>query len=278
MRVKELFTWMHERHQIYVKRQRGESKPWTKDPILQRYRFCNVYRELDTVTRWIRENWRERHTHDADVWFAMVVARLVNWPDSLQAVGYPVPWSPQQFVEAMDSRKLAKLKVFTGAYMIHADAHHKGSKAAYLAEMVLTPMWNDRVLLRPRFGDTLAAFHRRLTQYRDMGDFMAGQVVADTKYTDNLLHSADWHRWATPGPGSMRGLSRVIFSSPSHKWSQGEWYENLQQLHAAITPLQQHFTMPPLHAQDLQNCLCEFDKYERVRLGEGKPRSLYPGV
>jgi hypothetical protein len=25
-----------------------------------------------------------------------------------------------------------------------------------------------------------------------------------------------------------------------------------------------------LHAADLQNCLCEFDKMERARLGEGK--------
>ena len=36
--------------------------------------------------------------------------------------------------------------------------------------------------------------------------------------------------------------------------------------------------MPMIHAQDLQNCLCEFDKYERVRLNEGRPRSNYPGL
>ena len=34
----------------------------------------------------------------------------------------------------------------------------------------------------------------------------------------------------------------------------------------------------PLHAQDVENCLCEFDKYERTRLGEGRPRSLYAGM
>ena len=36
--------------------------------------------------------------------------------------------------------------------------------------------------------------------------------------------------------------------------------------------------LPPIHAQALQNCLCEFDKYERVRLGEGRPRNNYPGI
>ena len=30
-----------------------------------------------------------------------------------------------------------------------------------------------------------------------------------------------------------------------------------------------------LHAADLQNCLCEFDKMERVRLGEGKPKRRF---
>jgi hypothetical protein len=30
-----------------------------------------------------------------------------------------------------------------------------------------------------------------------------------------------------------------------------------------------------LTLMDIQNCLCEFDKYERVRLGEGRPRSYY---
>ena len=32
---------------------------------------------------------------------------------------------------------------------------------------------------------------------------------------------------------------------------------------------------PLLTAHDVQFCLCEFDKYERVRLGEGRPRALY---
>ena len=30
-----------------------------------------------------------------------------------------------------------------------------------------------------------------------------------------------------------------------------------------------------LRAQDLQNCLCEFDKWMRVRLGEGKPKRRF---
>ena len=29
---------------------------------------------------------------------------------------------------------------------------------------------------------------------------------------------------------------------------------------------------------DIQNCLCEFDKYRRLQLGEGKVRARYDGA
>ena len=33
--------------------------------------------------------------------------------------------------------------------------------------------------------------------------------------------------------------------------------------------------MLPLEMRDIEHCLCEFDKYERTRLGEGRPRAKY---
>ena len=36
--------------------------------------------------------------------------------------------------------------------------------------------------------------------------------------------------------------------------------------------------MPEPHAQDVQNMLCEYDKLQRVRLGEGRPKQLFPGA
>ena len=33
--------------------------------------------------------------------------------------------------------------------------------------------------------------------------------------------------------------------------------------------------VPALEMRDIEHCLCEFDKYERTRLGEGRPRAKY---
>lgn len=282
--LKEFVTFIKERHAIYARRQAGKPKPWTKDPILQAYRFCNVYRELDAVTIWIRENWRDPFKNDPNVWFAMVVARVVNWPDSLYELssaisnGSKVDWSPRNFKLEMDSRKTRGEKVWTGAYMIHADAAPGLSKAGYYADRVLTPIWAERKVGTKAFSSSLSEAHTWLMQFRDMGSFMAGQVVADVKYTPMLRGAKDWWTWAAPGPGSLRGMSRVEFGDLGTKYTDASWRESLRTLQAKVDPLIMKADLPRLHAQDLQNCLCEFDKHSRVRLGEGRPRSKYPGV
>jgi hypothetical protein len=272
--VNRFFEFIHERYLIYVRKRAGKPKPWTEDKILQQYRFCNVYRELDTVTIWIAENWREPCKNDKDLWFAMCVARFVNWPETLEELGYPVPWDPGIFKVTLNRRAIADKKVFTGAYIIPAT----GPKINYVADKVLTPIWKARRLIRPKEGDQLKDFFARLNGHNGFGSFMTAQVVADIKYVEPLKSASDWIIWASSGPGSRRGLNRVCGRPKDSHWTETEWREKLSDLLMRIAPEIEDASMPLLHAQDLQNCLCEFDKYERVRLGEGRPRSKYPGV
>ena len=275
MRTKEMFYWIKERYAISQKKAAGKPKPWTTDPILQSYRFCNVHREDDTVTQWIRTNWREPHDADPNLWFAMCVARLINWPESLEEGGYPVPWKPASWTKKLDARKARGEKVFTGAYMIHADATPTASKCGYLAERVLTPLWDARKKVPT---GSLKELHEWFMMFRDMGSFMAAQVVCDTKYQTRWRGAPDWDTFAAPGPGSQRGLNRVFGYGVNDPWTPKRgWHTCLWQLKQEIDPLVAKAGIPYIHAQDLQNCLCEFDKYERVRLGEGRPRSKYPG-
>jgi hypothetical protein len=287
VRTEDLFRFISERYAVLQRRKQGLPKPWTQDPILQNYRFCNVYREDDTVTQWIKENWRDPHTNDPDVWFAMAVARYVNWPDTLADLGYPVPfWGPRRirpylhtmqehFEHTLTTRKNAGEKVWTGAYMIHAGKG--GSKIVHVSNEILMPLWEKRDYIREAMT-SCAHLQKRLTEFNGIGSFMAGQIVCDTKYTRLLDTALDWWEFAVEGPGSKRGLNRVMGRPVNQNWKEGEWFVTLCGLRAAILPMIQAAGMPPLHAQDLQNCLCEFDKYERVRLGEGRPRSNYDGV
>ena len=82
-----LVAWVKERESIRKKKEAGESPPYTNDPILRVYRFCNAFREDDAVTRWIFEHWLKPNKNDPDVWFAMTVARHLNLPGTLSELG-----------------------------------------------------------------------------------------------------------------------------------------------------------------------------------------------
>lgn len=278
MKIDELYHWITERHSIYLKKEAGLPKPWTEDKILQQYRFCNPYRENDAVTRWIRENWRNPHASDANLWFGMVVARLVNLPGCLEEIDWPIPWDSNSFVKRMHLRRARGLNTFNSAYIVSTNGRTM-DKAEYLADYVLTPMWNIRDKIAPRENDTLESFSHRLGGCIGMGTFMTGQVIADVKEAKGspLHEAADWYTWAAPGPGSKRGLNIVLERDMETPWGK-DWLPTLQLLHTIIAKKLLADGLPPLHAQDLQNCLCETFKWCKVSRGLGRPKSSYPGV
>jgi hypothetical protein len=107
-----------------------------------------------------------------------------------------------------------------------------------------------------------------------MGSFMAAQVVADLKNTKFLGDAEDYWSWAAPGPGSLNGLEACIGRRVVNV---AQFNIEINALYARIKPyLKPH--VPMLHMQDLQNCLCEFSKFERTLWGRGRPRSHYPGA
>jgi hypothetical protein len=265
--VQLLARWIAEREAIRTLKDAGKPKPWTKDPIFLDNKFCNVHREDDKVTKWIAEHWRKPHKADPDLWFAMVIARLLNRPTSLEALGYPARWKPARFIRMVHNLKAKGEPAFGSAYMVSTNGKPM-DKAEYLVNYVLNPLWVSRKAIRPREGDTLEAFYSRLMQYDGMGSFMAAQIVADVKYVKPLFNADDWWTFAASGPGSRRGLNRIEGRPVRQGWNEKEWRR-------CLVILRRDF--PELHAQDLQNCLCEFDKYLRIKNGEGRMKCKYNG-
>lgn len=269
--VQERFLyWIKERESIRLKKEAGEPKPWTDDEILQSYRFCNVHREHDHVTKWISENWRNPNQGHKNLWFAMAVARMFNWPDTLAEIRYPHCWDLRRVKQKLERREQRGDKIWTGAYLVSTNGVRMG-KVDYVLRRVLTPLWQGRESLRPTETDSLASFAKRLMAYNGFKGFMTGQVVADTKYAEPLWYAEDWGTWAISGPGSRRGLNRLIEQPINQSWKESKWFETL-------CDLRRRLKIRGMHNQDLQNCLCEFDKYERCLWGEGRPRNKYQGV
>jgi RecA-family ATPase/DNA polymerase I-like protein with 3'-5' exonuclease and polymerase domains len=134
-------------------------------------------------------------------------------------------------------------------------------------ECLLNPAWAAREHYRPRSGDTCAAFYRRLLELDGVGTFYAGQVVADCKFLPPLSAAPDVMDFAVPGPGSERGLARVL-GKPLDYYKNREdlWQRDFQKLREQLAPQIEQILGAPLSASDFQSALCETDKLERYRV------------
>jgi hypothetical protein len=257
-------NYMIERHSIYERRAEGQPYPWTEDPILNEYSFCNVYRELDRVTIWIRENWREPYADHPNLPFAMAMARQINWPDTLEEIGFPEEWKPQHVKNIMQDRMARKEKVYTGAYMLTGTLG--GTKVEQTVDKILTPLYVNF----PHEYSSLENCWKSFLPYAGFSDFMSYEVVTDLRHTKWLCKAPDIMVWANPGPGAKRGLNRIHGRELEKSIPKAQLISEMRDLLALLNnkPL-------PLEMRDIEHCLCEFDKYERVRLGQGKPRAKY---
>ena len=73
------FYWLHERETIRIrKEERRDHPPWTQDPILQEFKFCQVFREDDRTTRWFRTHMRDPLQDKPEVLMATIIFRWFN--------------------------------------------------------------------------------------------------------------------------------------------------------------------------------------------------------
>lgn len=269
------FKFIKERHAIYVRRKRGDPWPWTEDPILYTYKFTNIFRELDTGTIFCRECIREPYADHPELFFNIAMYRLFNWIGTYRAIGFIEQWDRAYVDGIVRTMKANKQKVFTGAHMITGTMG--GDKIHQIVDICLEKLWENRENVCPLPSSSLQeAFQRLKSKTPGYGPFIAYEVITDLRWTRYLKDAPDIMTWANPGPGAMRGMNRLweLPVKPNKQFTPGEHQWIMQDLlnkSASMLPK----WVPPLELRDVEHALCEFDKYERTRLGEGRPRSRF---
>lgn len=278
--------WVREREATRLRKEAGGAGPWTDDPIIAKYRFCNVRREDDSVTVWVRKHIREPFADHPNLWFMLAIARWINWPDTLSDLreagfgAWPddIRFDLARVADVMNRRQAGGKKVFTGAYTINAPSTKGASKIGYVTDTVLGEVWRgsrkptmasilDNTVTRP----SLRSVHMALSKYQGWGAFMTYQVIVDLRFTRYLQHADDVQTWAAAGPGTIRGLNRIAGRRTDFPLDQGRALAEMRTLYKTI----RDETGVEMDFSDVPNILCETDKYIRVMSDEGAPRALY---
>lgn len=260
----ELAYWINERYAVKLRKQRGDNPPWSKDPVFQTVRFCNVHREDDKVTKWMREYWNRGN----DPAWRFVLGRMINLPESLAPLVLMSDLPTMK--ERLKDLRYAGGKIFTSAYTI-STCGRKMDKLDYVFDHVVQAVCEAG---EPEYP-SLAACAENLGNIDGLGTFLAGQVVADMKNTVGhpLAKAPDWWTWSAPGPGSLRGLSWYFRQQPTGI-SAKDYSAALKVCRNYVDPLI-HEDVPRISDQDFQNCLCEFSKWCNVKFLNGHVRNKY---
>lgn len=264
-----LVYWIQERDRIRAAKEAGAPKPWTADDLLRDYRWCNVRRMDDRVSRWLRAHWYDPETPARVQLTGALLARLINWPDALAEIrSQPLGVARDR----LNARAARGEKVFTGAYVVPGAQGE--SKVDTVTNLVQRISGSVEIFRRT----TMVGTWEYLTRYDGLGSFLAGQVVADLAFLPLGLGWPDRETWAPLGPGSRRGMNRLLGRPKDVPMNQRELDKQLPGLIEVLRPsVDDIWRDRGLVAMDVQNCLCEFDKYRRLTLGEGKVRSRYDG-
>lgn len=291
LRAQAFFDFINEREEVRQRRLAGFSFPWTDDPILRAYKFTNVHRHHDRTSRELRERFYERYYNDDRRAILMNCAlfRYFGTWEFADAVGWQDydNFNFQGIIEIANGRFRLGQRVFTGAYVI-TNQGISAPKQEVVVNYFLRALHEAtprllEIAQRTQKWEKVADEMRRINGFGGTG-FMTKEILLDTTYTGfwerkdqspdgSFSFPMDWKIWTPIGPGARRGAARVLGDDSANSVSEGKSLWVIQELLSWVPMLWKYSS--ELVPTDIQFQLCEFDKYERVRLGQGKPRSRY---
>lgn len=279
----QFFAYSRERYRVFLRREEGEPWPWTEDPALRQYRFCNVFREDDKTTRWFRENIRDPLRDQLQVFEATLAFRWFNRIEVGELLKDLLlnGWDTEEA-----RRRLGKFPKphVTGAYMINTMAAPNGiGKTNGVLWCIAKNLERNGLAEQVAVQGSLQGAHQALVEHgkgKSLGAFYAYEIVTDLRYTSMLEAAPDVDTWCNLGPGAMRGLGRILGSGVDHfsVGSQRDQYEALALCREILAESRDNENWPSKwpkwEMREVEHGSCEFDKYERAKEG-GRLKRLY---
>ena len=261
-----------ERQSIYIRRLANPIGPWSDDPILNEFRFTNVYRISDRVSQYLVRNVQydpTRPTTPSEVFFRTLLFKIFNRIETWEALERrlgPIVWQAtplHQITKALDDHVLKGNRIYSAAYImpppsLGLERKHENHLA------LLSRMMKDRLADRLASADSLRAAYEMILAYPGIGPFLAFQYCIDLNYS--TLMNFDEGDFVVAGPGALDGIAKCFYGVRAED-SSGIIFKMAERQEEEFDRLQLPF--PGLFGRrlqpiDCQNIFCEVAKYARL--------------
>ncbi|GAX22796.1 hypothetical protein FisN_24Lh077 [Fistulifera solaris] len=284
--ILEFYLFAYERQRMWERKmQHPENFPYSLNERMSRHSFCNIYRELDRGTiflkasilelfyssddkqhdnpRCIPRPWSHKEWTKQVLWRSYMY-RLVNRVETFENIGFaePTDASLQAYSRrAQVYRDQAKSAFFTGA-------HNVSGFEPYMKALNLTLNNLDTIV-----DDFYAASTSKdkldvLRGMKLVGDFYAWQILCDMETCGCLKID---YNFCVLGPGAKEGL-KLVFRTSKNSLEVLKGVEKHLQLARILTALQEnafqilglefpYFGGKRLALKEIEHTLCEYSKY-----------------
>lgn len=272
----EYWKFAAERQSIFYKRNiLKQHGPWTKNPILQEYKFTNAYRINDRVSQYLLQHVINTDnlftSNEEDVIFRILLFKIFNKIDTwkvleekLGEINYSAGIL-KDIGNILGDLSERKIKIYSGAYIMPSGITSFGNKKKYQNHLALLRlMMNDKIATNIVQCKSMEAVYNLLLSYPMIGSFLAYQYATDINYSTVTNFSE--MEFVMAGPGAKSGIRKCFVSVDEADFNniiKAMCYNQ----NCEFGRLGLNFTKlkgRPLQLIDCQNLFCEFDKYSRV--------------
>lgn len=288
----DYFRFIYERQMIWYKRfVLKQPAPWTNDEILQKYKFINMYRELDRCTKYAVQNIGPLETRKAQL-FNTIFFRFFNADQLYENLGIK-PFTEYDKNVALDVAKRFEdmkkrgLTMFNTAYVISPGPTEQPKHITILTNLIKVWTDLDNTIERIDTCKTPEESFAILCEVPLAGPFLACEFWTDLTYYDFFKQKWTDDDFVNIGPGAEWGLE-IMFG----KLSPSDYKKKLQHLHTMqreilptihklvgndltweeISFKEAQSNKPYLSITDIEGALCEFRKYWNISHGQGRRR------
>jgi hypothetical protein len=242
------------RQNAYWKHEQNGNPPYSDDPVIGQYRFCNVYREIDRGTKWFQMN---RPQDGPELLWASLIYRQFNKIATFTTFGrLPKYHDKKIFLRYVLKMKTAGVTVFTGRH-----------QCIGLSKVIKMSDWLTSIRLNNLYKNVINANNLPniiaiLRKIPGVGRFFSWQIICDlmesNELSSSIMSQAD--EWVYLGPGAIAGCRLIDVET--------NYLETAKMLRDS-QPTDDSLIPPPealgrFSLKNIEHALCEYARYVRA--------------
>ena len=263
------------RQEAFFNKIENKEYPWSRDSIINTYRFTNAYRAADRVSQYLIRNviYDDKFSESPkEVLFRILLFKLFNKIDTWELICSHIPkptfaeYDFTKYNEVLNDAFAAGETIYSAAYIMPSAKSAFGYNRKHSNHLKLIElMINSQIDEKLSSAKNMQKAFELIKSFPGLGNFLAYQLLIDINYSTIINFSES--EFVMPGPGALGGISKCFTDTAGL---------NEKEIIKLVTDRQEiEFERLGLEFKslwgrnlqliDCQNLFCEVDKYSRVK-------------